>query len=154
MPQRPRNLVRCVALDLASRSIRTLAWLGDAFFEIEVRRRLSIRGDYPTDRLDAMKAEVVCAPCQAQLLAELESELDDDEAGVVRRGRNTDVGGKARGKVDVRTHRSATALEALVAYWLTDDERRARFETLLVPKLEAAIDLAVQRRAKKPRRGR
>lgn len=146
-------MVRCGALDLANRSIRTLAWLGDAFFEIEVRRRLSARGDYPTDRLDAMKAEVVCAPRQAELLARIEGHLDDDESGVVRRARNTDVGGKARGKIDVRTHRAATALEALVAYWLTSDQRSARFEALLVPELEVAIDDAVARRANKPRRG-
>ena len=57
------------------------------------------------------------------------------------------------GKVDVRTHRAATALEALVAYWLTSDERSARFEALLVPPLEVAIDDAVARRANKPRRG-
>ena len=100
-----------------------------------------------------MKAEVVCAPRQAELLTRLQAHLDDEETSVVRRARNTDVGGKARGKTDVRTHRAATALEALVAYWLTSDDRRARFDTLLAPELERAIDDAVTRRATKPRRG-
>ena len=74
--------------DLRGRSIRTLAWLGDAEFEREVRLRLARRGDYPTDRLHALKARVVCAEAQAELLAAIEPELDEHEAGVVRRGRN------------------------------------------------------------------
>ncbi len=40
---------------LAHHSVRTLAWLGDAEFEREVRLRLARRGDYSTDRLNAMK---------------------------------------------------------------------------------------------------
>jgi rhodanese-related sulfurtransferase len=32
------------------RSVRTLAWLGDAEFEREVRLRVARRGDFPTDR--------------------------------------------------------------------------------------------------------
>ena len=84
-------------MDLRGRSIRTLAWLGDAEFEREVRLRLALRGDYPTDRLHAMKARIVCAEAQAELLAALEPELDDDEAGVVRRGRNVNL--KASGRL-------------------------------------------------------
>lgn len=131
-----------------------MAWIGDAVFELDVRRRLSDRGDYATDRLDAMKADLVCARRQAELLAEIEAQLDDEEGAVVRRGRNASVGGgKARGKTDVRTHRNATGLEALIAYWFADPDRRRRYALLLVPALEAAIDGAVARRAKKLRRG-
>ncbi len=100
-----------------------------------------------------MKADIVCAPTQADLLAAIEPSLDEDEEAIVRRARNADVGGKSRGKTDVRTHRSATGLEALIAYWLADDGRRPRYETLLSPPLEAVIDRAVARRANKPRRG-
>ena len=139
-------------MTLANRSIRTLAWLGDAELELEVRRRLSARGDYPTDRLDAMKAELVCAPRQAALLAEIEGALTEAEADVVRRGRNADIGAKSRSRTDVKTHRSATALEALVAHWVIAGQR-ARFEALLVPALESAIDDAMKRLATKPRRG-
>ena len=60
---------------LPERSVRTLAWLGDAEFEREVRVRLARRGDFPTDRLHAMKARVVCAEAQAELLATLEPVL-------------------------------------------------------------------------------
>jgi ribonuclease-3 family protein len=128
-------------MDLRGRSIRTLAWLGDAEFEREVRLRLALRGDYPTDRLHAMKARIVCGEAQAELLASLEPELDDDEAGVVRRGRNVNLKASGRGVRDVRAYRAATGLEALVAYWCFGDPGvRGRFEALVVPRLEAAID--------------
>ncbi|MCY0988436.1 hypothetical protein OV203_14995 [Nannocystis sp. ILAH1] len=135
-------------MDLRGRSIRTLAWLGDAEFEREVRLRLALRGDYPTDRLHAMKARIVCAEAQAELLAAIEPELDDDEAGVVRRGRNVNLKASGRGVRDVRAYRAATGLEALVAYWCFGDPAvRGRFEALVVPRLEAAIDAVLASQA-------
>lgn len=129
--------------DLRARSIRTLAWLGDAEFEREVRLRLSRRGDYPTDRLHAIKAKVVCAEAQAELLAEIEADLDEAEAGVVRRGRNVSLKSSGRGVRNVRAYRAATGLEALIAHWcLGEAEARARFDQLVAPRLERAIDLA------------
>lgn len=131
-------------MDLRGRSIRTLAWLGDAEFEREVRLRLARRGDFPTDRLHAMKARIVCAEAQAELLAALEPELDEDEVGVVRRGRNVGLKASGRAVRDVRTYRAATGLEALVAHWCCGEPAaRARFEALVVPRLEAAIDAVV-----------
>jgi len=128
-------------MDLRGRSIRTLAWLGDAEFEREVRLRLARRGDFPTDRLHAMKARIVCAEAQAEMLAALELELDEVEAGVVRRGRNVSPKASGRAVRDARTYRAATGLEALVGHWCCGDPAaRARFEALIVPRVEAAID--------------
>jgi 23S rRNA maturation mini-RNase III len=93
---------------LGERSVRTLAWLGDAEFEREVRMRLARRGDYPTDRLHAMKALVVCAEAQAELLAAIEAGLDEVEAGVVRRARNLNHKAGGRGVRSVRDYRAAT----------------------------------------------
>lgn len=140
--------------DLSRRSARTLAWLGDAVFEQEVRFRIARRGDYPVDRLDAMKAEVVRAEAQAELLAAIEDRLDEDEAGVVRRARNAPVSAAGGAKRDVKTYRMATALEALVAFWAEKDaDSWGRFGELLEEPLEKRIDRAVERRSTKPRRG-
>lgn len=133
------------------RSIRTLAWLGDAEFEREVRLRLARRGDFPTDRMHAMKARVVCAEAQAELLATLEPALDEAEAGVVRRARNLSHKAGSRGVRSTRDYRSSTALEALVAHWCLCTSGRGRFDELVVPWLEARIDVALT--VGKPRRG-
>lgn len=139
-------------MDLRGRSIRTLAWLGDAEFEREVRLRLAERGDFPTDRLHAMKARIVCAEAQADMLAALESELDEAETGVVRRGRNVSPKASGRAVRDVRAYRAATGLEALVGHWCYGDPAaRARFEALVIPKLEAAIDAVLAATARPAR---
>jgi ribonuclease III family protein len=140
--------------DLRKRRIRTLAWLGDAVFEQRVRWRIAARGDYSTDRLDAMKSDLVRATAQAQLLAATEPELDEDEQAVVRRARNASMPSSARSRRNVAEYRSATALEALVAHWvLAGPPGEARFEALLGPRLEAAIDRAVALHARRLRRG-
>lgn len=131
---------------LRGRSIRTLAWLGDVEFEREVRLRLSRRGDYSTDRLDKLRARLVKAEAQAALLGELidAGRLREDELAVVGRARNTAVNrtGARRG---IREYRAATALEALVAWWIVGGEA-ARFEALIIPAIEARIDALLESR--------
>ncbi|PRQ05343.1 Mini-ribonuclease 3 [Enhygromyxa salina] len=126
---------------LRQRSTRTLAWLGDAEFEREVRLRLSRRGDYPTDRLDKLRARIVNAEAQAALLAELldAGALREDELALVGRARNAAVRGGPRGRRNVRDYRAATALEALIAWWLVGGEAE-RFTSLISPAIEARID--------------
>lgn len=141
--------------DLRGRSLRTLAWLGDVEFEREVRYRLARRGDYPSDRLDAMKTGVVRAEAQAQLLETLLPALTPAELDRVRRGRNASPPAAARGgRRRMEEYRAATALEALVASWCLDgDAGRERMEQVLGPALDAAIDRAVAAHARRPRRG-
>ena len=137
---------------LLQRSVRTLAWLGDAAFERDVRWRVCARGDHRVDRLDSIKADVVRAEAQAALLELIEPELSEDERAVVRRGRNAKTT-SIRGKKDTQTYRSSTGFEALVARWALIHGQWARYETLVVPHLEPMIDAATAKRAKRPRRG-
>ncbi len=137
------------APDLTTRSIRTLAWLGDSEYEIEVRRRLARCGDYPTERLNTIKATLVCAEAQAQLLADIEAELLPNEQSVVARGRNLTHKASGRTHRNARAYRAATGFEALVALWRYTDWQR--FEQLVVPKLDRAIAKALER--PRPRRG-
>ena len=137
--------------DLRERSIRTLAWIGDAEFERELRIRLARRGDYPLDRLDGARAMISRAEAQARLLATIEEQLDPGELAVIQRARNASLKAGARSQRDTKAYRAATALEALVAHWMLGDDRH-RFDELLVPEIEAAIDEAIAR-SRRPRRG-
>jgi len=137
---------------LLGRSVRTLAWLGDAAYERDVRWRLARRGDHPVDRLDSAKADLVRAEAQAQLLAAIDPELTEEERSVVQRGRNAKTT-TLRGKKDTQTYRAATGFEALVARWALLEDAWTRYEALVVPKLEPMVDAALAKRSKKIRRG-
>ena len=139
---------------LLQRSIRTLAWLGDAEFEREVRIRLALRGDYPTERLDAYKARIVCAEGQARLLASIEDALTEPEQAVVRRGRNASLKPAGRSQRNTRAYRAATDLEALLAFWAYGSANdRSRFDELVLPRLDAMIDATIAELGRRPRRG-
>lgn len=141
-----------MSIDPAQRSVRTLAWLGDAHFELWVRTRICELGDYPVERLDRVRAAVSRAEAQARMLTAIEPELDDDEAAVVRRARNQKLRAGGRAQRDVKAYRAATALEALVAWWASQPEGASRREVLLGPAVDAAIERAFAA-SKKIRRG-
>lgn len=134
-------------------SIRTLAWLGDAHFELAVRWSLAHRGDYPVTRLDDARARVVRAEAQADLLETIMTTLDEAEHAVVRRAMNAQVSGRGRAQRDTRAYRAATGLEALVGWWACDStDPTNRFEEVLRAPLEAALDAAILA-SERPRRG-
>lgn len=137
---------------LRTRSVRTLAWLGDAHFEVLVRTRICSLGDWPVDRLDRVRARCSRAEAQARMLAQIEAELDEDESAVVGRARNQKLRAGGRAQRDVKSYRAATALEALVAWWQQSAEGRERCEALLGPILDAAIEAAFSASAR-PKRG-
>jgi ribonuclease-3 family protein len=93
----------------------TLAYLGDAVYELWVRTHLLELGHEKVRELHKQAISYVRASTQAQLLHVLLPELDEIERQVVLRGRNT-KGGHPK-NVDVVTYRHATAFESLVGYW-------------------------------------
>ena len=140
--RRPATIIGVSTIELRLRSIRTLAWLGDAEFEREVRVRISLRGDFPTRRLDRARTAITCAESQAAMLTEINERLTVEERAVVRRARN--LRSQTRVRRDVATYRAATALEALVAYWcLAGMTGVKRFHTILGGPIERAIDTAI-----------
>jgi ribonuclease-3 family protein len=136
---------------LANHSIRTLAWLGDAEFERDLRLRIARRGDWPTGKLDRIRARLASANEQARLFGAIEEQLSEEETDLARRARNTRPRGTGRGVQNTREYRTATALEALVAHWwISDPPQSARFDELLGPHLERAIDLAIEEVGRMP----
>lgn len=99
-----------------------LAYMGDAVYDLYVRRRLVRRGG----RVQNMHREavsLVCAHAQAEALGRIEGELTEVEAGVVRRARNAHQN-PPRSASPAEYHR-ATALEALIGYlYLTNQQAR------------------------------
>ncbi|HEX3048336.1 MAG TPA: ribonuclease III domain-containing protein [Bacillota bacterium] len=100
------------------------AYIGDAVYELAIRRRLLDNGPTKTRNLHQEAITRVRASFQAELLRKLEPHLLEKELDVVKRGRNVKSGRTPTG-TEVITYRHSTAFEALIGYlYLSGEERR------------------------------
>jgi len=93
----------------------TLAYLGDAVYELWVRTHMLELGHEKVKELHKQAVNYVRASTQARILGALLLDLNEVEQQVVLRGRNAKRGHPKN--VDVVTYRHATAFESLVGYW-------------------------------------
>lgn len=94
---------------------QTLAYIGDAIFELLVREHLLNSTHGKIGSLHDETVALTCAQGQANALRILKPHLSVDEMTIVKRGRNGKLTRKAR-NVDVQTYQYATGLEALFGY--------------------------------------
>lgn len=106
-----------------------LAYVGDAVFEVYVRQRLVAGSSRKPHELHRAATGYVSAAAQAELLRRWTPLLTEEEAEVVRRGRNAKSGQPPR-NADPGDYRHATALECLVGYLYYKGDR-ARLEQLI-----------------------
>ena len=98
-----------------------LAYLGDAVYELYIRRYYLL----PPQKVENYHRLVVAqvrAETQAKMLHLLIPYLNSNELEIIRRGRNAATGRPKR--VEPQIYRQATSLETLIGYlYLTDTER-------------------------------
>ncbi|BBW98141.1 Mini-ribonuclease 3 [Geobacillus sp. FSL W8-0032] len=103
-----------------------LAYIGDAVYEVYVRRHLLAAGNVRPHELHRRAVRYVSARAQAKVIFALldEGVLTDEEKEIVRRGRNAKSGTIPK-NTDVQTYRHSTAFEALIGYhFLVNNEAR------------------------------
>ncbi|MEW6725285.1 MAG: ribonuclease III domain-containing protein [Bacillota bacterium] len=101
-----------------------LAYVGDAYFELQVRLKLLEMGCRKPNDLHRTARELVSAAAQAGLLANLGRHLTEMEQAIVRRGRNAKAGHGHR-STDAATYQQSTGFEALIGYlYLTGQDAR------------------------------
>jgi ribonuclease-3 family protein len=105
-------------------SATTLAFFGDSVYEYHVRRHLALLGDRPSGELHNMSVKMARASFQAAAFELLTPVLDEDEADILRRGRNA-TGLNAPKSSSSAEYHKATAVEALFGYLslMGSDER-------------------------------
>ena len=103
-----------------------LAFLGDAVYEVYVRKYVMEEGCQRADLLHRMAVKYVCADGQAKAVKSLMRDfLTEEEVRLVKRARNHKTTSKAR-SADPVTYKLATAFEALIGYLeLNGDRNRA-----------------------------
>mgnify|MGYP004502944077 CR=1 FL=1 len=111
--------------DVRSYSALTLAYLGDAVFEIIIRTLIVESTKGPVKNLHKRTSELVNAASQAELVSSIQDLLTEEELRAYRHGRNAKTSSVAK-HADIHDYRNATGLEALFGYlFLTGQSGRA-----------------------------
>lgn len=93
----------------------TLAYIGDAVYELMVREYLMEQGDSKVDTLHTKAIQYTSAENQAKAFEAIKELLNEEEMSVFKRGRNAKTDRKAR-NASLSDYRQATGLESLIGY--------------------------------------
>ena len=110
-----REMFGLKAPDVRAYSPLTLAYLGDAVFEIVVRTVIVERSNAPVHKLHKRASAIVKAASQAAMLKVIEPMLTPEEEAVYKRGRNAKSYTMAK-NASMTDYRMATGFEALMGY--------------------------------------
>ena len=104
----------------------SLAFLGDAVYEILVREHLALQGDRPPEQLHRLAVGFVSAHAQYTAVQKILPYLSEEETAAFKRGRNAKVSHIPKGASPAEYH-AATGFEALFGHlYLTGQADRMR----------------------------
>ena len=113
----------------------TLAYLGDAVYEMVIRTICVKRANMQTQKLHRKVTGYVSAKAQAKMMDALIGELTEEEESIYRRGRNSKPYTKAK-NASMEEYLKATGFEALVGYLYLQKEYE-RMNALIAHGIEA-----------------
>ncbi len=108
---------------------QTLAYIGDAVYELHIRQQLLKQGKVHPNALHQAAIAFTNATGQFRAFKRIESKLSEKEIAIVMRGRNASSSRKP-GKADLSTYKMATGLEALIGYLYLDEQTKRLNEIL------------------------
>lgn len=123
-------------VDLRTYSPLTLAYIGDAVFEMMIRTLIVEKGQRAANTLHRHTTKIVCAQTQAKLVDAVYESLTEDEQEIYRRGKNTKLHSTAK-NASLSDYRKATGFEALCGYLFLMDNME-RVMQIVKQALEAA----------------
>ncbi len=126
--------------DIRTYSPLTLAYIGDAIFDVVIRSILVNKGNTAVNKLHQRASAVVKAPTQARMAEALLEDFTEAEADWYRRGRNSKPHTKAK-NASTMDYLDATGFEAVIGFlYLTGDmDRICELIKLGIEKLELDI---------------
>ena len=102
-------------LDPKSYSPLSLAYIGDAIYEIVIRTIVMSAGNMSVNKYHKKSSSLVKASAQAGVYDNIKEKLTDEEAAVYKRGRNAKSATAAK-NASIVEYRMATGVEALIGY--------------------------------------
>ena len=110
-------------------SAQTLAYIGDAVYELYVRGRLISKGIRNSKQLHAAKVVYAKASAQREAYDKIYDMLDGNERSIASRGRNAKSGSVPK-NADPSDYSHATAFEAVIGYLYLKNDRKRLMELL------------------------
>ena len=104
-------------MDINTINVITLAYIGDAIYEIYIREKLIEQGIQKVEELQKEATKYVSAKGQANILNKLleDNILTDEEIDIIKRGRNNKRSSHPK-HTDIITYKLSTGFEALIGY--------------------------------------
>lgn len=113
--------------DLRTYSPLTLAYLGDAVYEVIIRTIVVSKGNTQVNKLHKKSSALVKAEAQANIIKGIMEMLNEEEIGYYKRGRNAKSYTSAK-NATIADYRMATGFEALIGYlYLSNQSERMMF---------------------------
>lgn len=111
-------------VDLKTYSPLTLAYIGDAAYELVIRSLVVEQGNAPVNKLHKRSSRLVKAQTQAEAAVKLLDVFTEEELAVYKRGRNARSHTMAK-NAEMTDYRMATGFEAVMGYlYLKQDYER------------------------------
>lgn len=115
-------------MDVKMINVITLAYLGDAIYEVYIREKMIKEAPLKVEQLQHKAINYVSAKAQAKILSNLidSNALTEEELDVVKRGRNYKRSSHPK-NTDIITYKLSTGFEALIGYlYLSGEKARLR----------------------------
>ena len=104
-----------------------LSYIGDAYYELEIRKYLIGKNITKNKELRKISIEFVSASAHAYIFENIKDELTEEEMNVFTRGRNASTTGH-RKNVDRKEHAVSSGYEAVLGYlYLKEDFMRLEY---------------------------
>ena len=117
----------CKEVDVRAYSPLTLAYIGDAAYDLVIRTVIVERANRATNEPHKRAVKFVQAGAQAAMITALQDILTEDELAVFKRGRNAKSNTSAK-NASITDYRKATGFEALIGFlYLMDQMDRILF---------------------------
>jgi ribonuclease-3 family protein len=127
-------------VDLKTYSPLTLAYIGDAVFEIIIRTLIVEKGQRAANTLHKHTTKIVCAQTQAKMIEAVYDNLSEEEQDIYRRGKNTKIHSSAK-NASLSDYRKATGFETLCGYLFLKNDTPRIIYIIRVALEKANIDL-------------
>ena len=119
-----KELFQLEDTDIRTYSPLTLAYIGDAIYELVIRTILVEKGNTQVNKLNQRANRLVKASAQSEMIEKLKPHLTEEEMAVFKRGRNAKSYTMAK-NATMSDYRRATGFEALMGYlYLTEQWER------------------------------